>query len=388
VTVAERYLRLGLRLDRHVEGTVDAYFGPPELKAEVDAEPPVAPQDLAADAAALLDETGDGWLRDQLVGLHTYARALAGDVGSYADEVEGCYGVRPAYTDETVFEEAHRRLDALLPGDGPLGERVERWEASTRVPPELVERTIGAVIDEARVQTRRVVELPEGEDVELALVRDVGWLAFCEYLGDFRSRIQVNVDLPISGIEALVLAMHETYPGHHAERCAKDQLLVRGRGLLEETIVLVPTPQSLVAEGIAKLGPRLLLEGVEAPALAEIVANAGVELDLPLALEIGSAREPLGGADVNAAILLHERGASEAEVHDYLRRWSLLTPELATHVVRFLGEPTSRTYILTYSAGRDLCRAYVGEEPERFRRLLTEQVRVGELLAARDGTSA
>ena len=35
--------------------------------------------------------------------------------------------------------------------------------------------------------------------------------------------------------------------------------------------------------------------------------------------------------------------------------------------------------IVTYPAGRELCRAYVAGAPERFRRLLTEQVRVGEL---------
>ena len=49
--------------------------------------------------------------------------------------------------------------------------------------------------------------------------------------------------------------------------------------------------------------------------------------------------------------------------------------------VRFLEEPTSRTYIITYLAGRKLSRTYVGGDPARFRRLLTEQVRVGELLA-------
>jgi hypothetical protein len=53
----------------------------------------------------------------------------------------------------------------------------------------------------------------------------------------------------MSAFELLVLTMHETYPGHHVERCSKEQLLVRGRGLLEETIVLVPTPQSLVSRG-------------------------------------------------------------------------------------------------------------------------------------------
>jgi hypothetical protein len=69
-------------------------------------------------------------------------------------------------------------------------------------------------------------------------------------------------------------------------------------------------------------------------------------------------------------------------VHAYLERWGLMTPQLASHVIRFLGEPTSRSYIITYAAGRELCRSYVAGEPERFRRLLTEQVRVQDLRAA------
>lgn len=40
--------------------------------------------------------------------------------------------------------------------------------------------------------------------------------------------------------------------------------------------------------------------------------------------------------------------------------------------------------MITYSAGRELCRRYVGGDPERFRRLLTEQVRVRDLLAVGD----
>jgi hypothetical protein len=238
----ERYLRLGLQLGRHVEGIVDAYYGPPELAAAVDAEPPADPRTLVAETETLLDELEDGWLRDQVVGLRTYAGVLAGEAGSYADEVEGCYGVRPTYTDEAVFTAAHERLEELLPGDGPLAERHKRWEDSILVPTEQVERTIPAVIEEARAWTRGLAELPAGEGVVLEIVRDKPWLAFCGHLGDLRSRIAVNVDLPLSAIELLVLAIHETYPGHHAERCCKEHLLVRGRGLLEETIVLVPTP--------------------------------------------------------------------------------------------------------------------------------------------------
>jgi hypothetical protein len=82
--------------------------------------------------------------------------------------------------------------------------------------------------------------------------------------------------------------------------------------------------------------------------------------------------------------MLHERGASEAETEAYLERWALMTPKWTAHMIRFFTQPNSRTYIMSYPAGRELCRSYVAGEPERFRRLLTEQVRVRDLLEARD----
>ncbi len=108
-TATERYIELGLQLGRHSEGLVDAYFGPPELAAAVDAAPPADPPLLVAAATALLDELDDGWLRDQVAGLRTCAGVLAGESLAYADEVEGCYGVRPEHTDEAVFAAAHAK---------------------------------------------------------------------------------------------------------------------------------------------------------------------------------------------------------------------------------------------------------------------------------------
>jgi hypothetical protein len=191
-----------------------------------------------------------------------------------------------------------------------------------------------AVIEEARARTNRLVELPDGEDVALEIVRDKPWWGFCGYLGDLRSRISVNVDLPLSAIDLLVLAMHETYPGHHAERCTKEHPLVRRQGLLEETLVLVPTPQSLVAEGIAVLAPEMLLESDGGSALAAVVQDAGIDLDLAHALAVSRAHEPCRWAEVNAALMLHDGGASEVETQAYLQRWALMTPTLAAHLIR------------------------------------------------------
>ena len=99
----ERYLLLGLRLGRHVDGFVDAYYGPPELKAQADAEEPVDPAELAREAAALQEESGSledaqraRWLAAQLEGLAATAERLAGMPVSFLDEVRRCYGVEPA----------------------------------------------------------------------------------------------------------------------------------------------------------------------------------------------------------------------------------------------------------------------------------------------------
>jgi hypothetical protein len=377
--IAERYVRLGLRLGRHVDGLVDAYYGPPELAAEVEAEPLADPAAIAADADALLAELDDGWLRDQTVGIRTCAAFMADGSGSYADEVEGCYGVRPTHTDEAVFAAAHEELDELLPGDGPLAERYERWRRSIQVPADRMEATVTALIEEARGWAGGVVDLPEGEDVDLEIVRDKAWLAFCEYVGGLRSQISVNADLPISAFELLHITCHETYPGHHTERVCKDDQLVRGQGLLEETIIMVPTPQSLVSEGIAELGAELLLASEGGERLNAVLRQAGLELDLDHALAVWRAMEPCRSVEVNAALMLHEHGASDADAAAYLQRWALMPAQYAAHVIRFVSEPSSRTYVINYSAGRNLCRAYVAGDLGRFRRLLTEQVRVIDL---------
>ena len=109
-------------------------------------------------------------------------------------------------------------------------------------------------------------------------------------------------------------------------------------------------------------------------------ARLGIEYDTELAPQIRRAREPLRRVGVDAALLIHEEGATEDQAQAYVERWALATPKQAAQSVRFVTDPTWRAYVVTYSAGRDLCRAYVDGDPQRFRRLLTEQVRVGELL--------
>jgi hypothetical protein len=373
---------LGLRLGRHVDGLVDAYYGPPELKEQVDAEPLVEPTALVAEGDALLAELEDGWLRDQALGLRTYAGRLAGEEIPYSDEVERCYGVRPRRRVPEAYAAAHERLDGLLPGVGPLNERYQAWRSDATVPVELVVPLVQDAAAELRVATVDLVELPEREQLVVEGVHDEPWWAFNYYLGGLRSRVVVNLDVPTTCRECVHLAGHEVYPGHHTEHALKEELLVRGEGKVEEAIQLVPTPSALVSEGIAETGPDLVMNDDLRGRLVAAVRRRGLEYDAEHAEAVAEARRALRPVTLDAALMIHEDGVSVEEAEAYVRQWALVPPDEAAHTIRFVVDPTWRAYVVNYSAGRDLCEAWVGGEPDRFVRLLTEQVRVGELLDA------
>ena len=383
MTHAERYLELGLRLGKHVDGLVDAYYGPPEIKEQVDAEDTIEPSQLAADGDALLSELGDGWLADQVQGCATYAHVLAGEEISYSDEVERCYGVRPEKTSEEVYAAVHAELDELLPGEGTLYERRQAWRDRHLVGGDKAVPVLTELLPVLRERTAALLDLPAGEELSLEPVRDEPWWAFNYYLGDLRSRVVVNIDVPTTGLDLVHLAGHEVYPGHHTEHAVKEQLLIREQGRIEEGIQLVPTPQAVLSEGIAEAGIDVVLDDDARERLYAIIRGHGLELvDPALAERITRALEPLRGVGVDTALMIHEEGASAEEAEAYTVKWNLMTPEQAKHSVSFVTDPTWRAYVITYSAGRALCRAYIDSDPARLRTLLTEHVRIGDLLAA------
>jgi hypothetical protein len=395
--LVERYLTLGLRLGRHIDGMVDAYYGPGELAAAVVAEPVTPPERLVAEARALvasidagapLDGVGpatglpdDGaaparrhWLRAQVVGLLTTARKLAGETIGYADEVEACYGVRPTRVDEEVLEVAHRRLDQVLPGSGPLAERLVAWRESHAVPVDRLRPAIDSLAEDLRDRTRSLFGLPEGERVEFELVTGQPWSGFNYYLGDLRSRVAINTDLPVLSTSLAHLVAHEAYPGHHTEHTRKEVGLVRRRRWWEEAIFLVGTPQCLLAEGLADLGLEVVVGRRPEAVVAGHLAPLGIRYDPDVVAAVAEAGEALGAVRQNAAFRLHEDGADVDTVTAEVARWGLLSPDRAAKAVEFLVHPTWRAYLNCYVEGLPLCRAFVAGDPQRFERLLSEQL--------------
>ncbi len=387
----EDYLRLGLALGRHIDGFVDAYYGPPELAAQAAAESLVAPSELAERArrllAALVADVDLAperrhWLAAQVGGLHTTARKLAGESIGYLDEIEACYGVRPTFVPEDDLAEAHKRLDAVLPGSGPLAARYIAWREAQVVPPERLGEAVASIAEDFRARTDASFGLPDGEAVEFQMVDNQPWSGFNYYLGGLRSRVAINLDLPVLSPALGALVAHESYPGHHTEHCRKEAGLVRRRRQLEETIALVGTPQCLIAEGLADLGLEVIAGERSERVLAEHYRPLGIPFDTDNVAEVSAATEALQAVRGNAAILLHDRGRTVDEAVAYVERWALTPHARAVKSMQFATDPTWRAYVFCYIDGLRLCRDYVKGVPARFERLVTEQVVPAQLVAA------
>jgi hypothetical protein len=398
--VVARYLALGLAIGRHIEGFVDAYYGPPELRARIDAAPPVPPNELAAAARVLLREIDDGepldagelsdgsadaarrrFLHAQTVGLLTTATILSGGRVPYADEVEACYGVRPTRIDPDVVIAAHRDLEEVVPGSGPLAERLPAWRESLAVPPELLEPAIRSLAEDLRERTQTMFGLPDGEAVTFEFATNKPWSGFNYYLGGLRSRVAINTDLPVLSSALAHLVAHEAYPGHHTEHTRKEVGLVRRRRYLEESIFLVGTPACLIAEGLADLGLEVVMGRRPEAIIAEHLRPLGIAYDPDQIAVVAEASEALSAVRGLAAFRLHEDGADPAVVAEEMARLALLAPERAEKSVAFLLDPTWRAYISCYVEGLPLCRRFVGGRPERFARLITEQCVPADLAA-------
>ena len=280
----------------------------------------------------------------------------------------------PAPVPEDDFAAAHRRLDAALPGDGPLRDRYIAWREAHAVPPERLEPAIRSLADDLRERTQRLFGLPEGEHVTWVFETGKPWSGFNYYEGGLRSRVAINIDLPVLSLSLGHLVAHEAYPGHHTEHSRKEVGLVRRRRWLEETVFLVGTPQCTLAEGLADLGVEVALGPQPEPAVAEHLAPLGIRYDADVAAAVAEAAEALAWVRSNAAIRLHDGGAGEDDVVAYLERWALLPRNRASKAVSFLTDPTWRAYSHCYTEGLRLCRAWVDGDPARFEHLITEQV--------------
>ena len=405
--IADDYVLLQLTIGEKEDGYIDAYYGQAEVKTRAVAEAPAASlPELEARAVALRvraqgfsddGQPGDSaeerrarFLAAQLTAARTRLKMLRGERLSFADEAEGLFGVRPDLVDLATLDAVLTELDALVPGAGPLWQRVDAFQNRFNLPADRIRPVMDAAIAECRRRTLDRMPLPAGERFDLALVTDKPWSGYNYYQGGYHSKIEINTDLPIRLDRAVDLGCHEGYPGHHAFNALIERDLVNGRGWQEFTVYPLYSPQSLIAEGSANYGIELAFPGAEQLAFeTQVLAPlAGIPADgLADYARLRAAMQRLGAAryTISARYLAGEISADEAK--SLLQRYQLLSPERAAQSLRFTD--TYRSYVINYGLGRDMVRAAIeagGADSatrwQRMERLLAEPTLPADLVAA------
>jgi hypothetical protein len=387
-SIPERYLLLALRLGRHLDALVDGYFGPPEIQAIVNGEKLTAPAALGEEAALLLaelDQADDDpqrlrWLRGQLQGLACVAELAGGTEVPWHEAVQRCYGLNVELMPEERLARVHERLDAALPGNGNLGQRLQAWNRSQEVPADKLLPAFHALADELRQRTAAIVDLAEGERVDAETVADRPWAAYNWYLGNGKSRIELNTDLPMRSWFLAQLVAHEAYPGHHTEHSCKETRLFQQLGRPEASILIIHTPECLVSEGIAQVAIRRALGDDWDARVAELLEPLEIPFDKETARAVVDAHDELEAVGTNVAYLTNEHGWSTEQAVAYHEHWSLLEEHRARKRVEFDTHPLWSIYVPTYSYGRRLVQAYADQDDRAFTRLLTEQLTTADLV--------
>jgi hypothetical protein len=384
----QEFVRLALAIDEHLPGYVDSYFGPSEWQQEAKQVGKLSLSHLTQRVNQLAmnvsqahewDPQRKDFLSRQISAMQMSLRLLAGEKLSLAEEVLALYDVQPTWKDESNFIEAQKRLDEMLPIGDSLKARLERWKNSLEIPMEKVRELLPLMINTLRELAHKKFRLPEKESFVVEFVSNQPWSAYNWYLGEFKSRIDINTDLPMR-ISALAgLIAHEAYPGHHTELSIKEAKLIRQMDYHEHLLTLINSPSCVIAEGIATSALETLLtdQELEDWYRDEILLRAGMaHIDPKRIIEVSRAGEKLSGLWGNAAFMFHDQKKSAEEIISYLQAYEMSTQEEANKAIQFISNPLYRSYIFTYTAGYDLLEELfsIADRDKYFARLLEEPV--------------
>ena len=372
-TVAERYVKLVLALGQHDADYVDAYYGPPGWKTEVEqlklslteigseADRLIGqiPRrgGVAADIAVVLREE---YLRRQLEAVRARVRMLRGTKLSFDEESTALYDALAPTHPESYFQAIIDQLEPLLKGRGALIDRYDAFRKEFIIPPSRLGEVFDAAIAECRSRTLEHIQLPPKESFKIEYVTNKSWSGYNWYQGNFQSLIQVNTDLPIYIDRAIDLACHEGYPGHHVYNALLEKNLVRDRGWQEFTVYALFSPQSLIAEGTANYGIEVAFAGDQRLEFERGVLFPKAGLNPARVAEYYSVQalvDRLAYAGNEAARRYLNGEIDRARAAAWLVRYAMMSPPRAEQRTRFFDQ--YRSYVINYNLGKDLVKQYI-----------------------------
>jgi len=383
---AKNYLSLGLEIDKHFNGYVEHYYGPPEIKRRVDLEEKIPPRVLLKDYYDLnrqLEKQGFEtnrfkFLDKTFIAIETILRKLNGEKIPYLEQVENFFDFTPRLYDDEIFYALSLKADEAYKGEGSLSQRIENYVKRRKIPKDKLKLLFIKALHIAREKTKEKFPnlLPETEKVKVNFVTDQSWGYYNWYLGRFLSRIDINVDINHYWTSLLTFACHEGYPGHHTARCVKDFLLYRNKGYFENCISLIYTPEFAIYEGMGELADEIIfsIEEMTKISLHGFCPNPDDEDTLETLIQQSEIRRGFRNFKQNLAYHKHINGWSDEDLIAYCNEFNYISKSNAKIMLNFINDDIWAPYILAYQ-GERIIRENYGDPPSTryFRKLITEQ---------------
>jgi hypothetical protein len=355
---------------QHDPGYVDSYYGPGKWARDAAQEQHSLDQ-IQADILTLqqrlealsretwntVEQQRCQFLTRQLRTVATYVNILRGQRLPFDQETALLYGaVAPAH-DAAYFRALRDEIEALLPGEAPLAERVQAFRRHFVIPSDRLAAIVNVTLAESRQRTLAHIELPPEESVRLEYVNAKPWRGYHWYQGNYHSLIQINIDLPIFIEQAVELACHEGYPGHHANNVLLEKELVRARGWIEFSVQPLFSLLSLSAESMANYGIDLVFPAGERLVFERELLYPLADLDVTQAeryFQLHRLLNRLSDARLEAARRYLDGEWSRQDTVAWLVETLLWSPEQAEQGIDFIE--TYRSYVINYTRGQDLVK--------------------------------
>ena len=163
---------------------------------------------------------------------------------------------------------------------------------------------------------------------------------------------------PIFIDRAVALGCHEGYSGHHVQGIYNERQY-RERGLIEFSVAPLYAPASPLNEGGADFGVELAFPGEERVRFESTALYPLAGLDPATAAVYGTLREALrdlSGARLTIAAMYLDGEIDRVRALELTERYQLISRERAERSLAFTEQ--YRSYVINYSASRDLISAY------------------------------
>lgn len=284
---------------------------------------------VATEAARLAGEAPDGWHRVMAAGLAAAARASSGGEA----DVSAIIDATPPPADPGAVE----RLEALLPGPGPLAARLAAHDASTVVPRESLAEVANRLVGLLHGRAAEDLGLPADVAPPIVDVRDT--------VARFRlsgQRVVFGADRRWTLRELLWTVGEVAVPGGYLA----NQLRAVGASWR-------PSPHTTVEHGLWTVGREVLLGDHEfAHELGRIGRRVGLRWFGDLVVAVGRARDDLAPAYAALALApvrdaddLRALGCTDDQVAASLARWEDPLAR-ADDAARAAGPPLVRDWMV------------------------------------------